>query len=72
MRPSQNCGCDGSPSSLPCRAGWIDAVDVWARSPLEVSGALCGLDGENAEAFSTPHTIPGVGSERSFQFSPSV
>jgi hypothetical protein len=44
-------------------------MDVQARSPLVVSGALCGLDGEKAEVLSMPRTIPSVGSEWSFWFS---
>jgi hypothetical protein len=39
---SQNHGCDGLPSLLPHRAGWIDIVEVRARSLLIVSGALHG------------------------------
>jgi hypothetical protein len=69
---SQNCGCDGLPSLLPHHAGWIDVVDVWARSPHLLSGALCGLDSEKAEVLSTSPTIPGVGSEWSFWFSPII
>jgi hypothetical protein len=69
---SQNHGCDGSPSLLPRHAGWIDVVDVWARSPLIVSGAFLGSNGEKDEALSTSCTIPGVGSERPFWFSPTV
>jgi hypothetical protein len=37
-----------------------------------MSGALCDLDGEKAEALNTPCTIPGAGSEWSFRFSPMV
>jgi hypothetical protein len=47
-------------------------VDVWDRSPLTVSGALCGLHGEKVEALSTPRTIPGMDSKWSFWFSPMV
>jgi hypothetical protein len=72
MRSSRSRGCDVSPSLLPHCAGWIDIVDVRARSPLAVSGALYGLDGEKAKALSTSSTIPSMGSERSFQFSPMV
>jgi hypothetical protein len=61
-------GHDGSPSLLPLHAGRIDIVDMWARSPLDVSGALCGLDDEKVEVPSTLRTIPDVGSERSLQF----
>jgi hypothetical protein len=61
---SENHGRDDSPSLLPCHAEWIGIVDVRAQSPLTVSGALCGLDGEKVEAPSMPHTISGVGSER--------
>jgi hypothetical protein len=43
-----------------------------APSPVVVSGALCGLDGEKAEALSTTCTIPGGGSQWSFWFSPMV
>jgi hypothetical protein len=47
-------------------------MDVRARSPLVVSGALCGLDGEKAKALSMSCTIQGMGSERPFRFSPMV
>jgi hypothetical protein len=47
-------------------------VDVWAQSPLAVSGVLCGLDGEEAEALSMPCTILSEGFKWSFQFSPMV
>jgi hypothetical protein len=69
---SQNRGRDGSPSLLPRHTGWIDVVDVRAWSPLIVSGALRGLDGEKAEAPSAPRTIPDVGSEWPLHFSPTV
>jgi hypothetical protein len=35
----------GSPSLLLHHDGRVDVIDVWARSSLTVSGALCGLDG---------------------------
>jgi hypothetical protein len=69
---SRNRGLDDLPSLLPRHPWWIDVLDVRARSPLTVSGALHGLDGEKAEALSMPCTIPGVGFERPFQFSPTV
>jgi hypothetical protein len=69
---SRNHGRDGSPSLLPHHARWIDVVDIQARSPLAVSGALHGLGGERAKAPSTPRTIPGVGFERPLQFFPMV
>jgi hypothetical protein len=47
-------------------------VDVRVQSPLAVSGALCGLVGEKGKALSTLHSILGVCSERSFQFSPTI
>jgi hypothetical protein len=34
-------------------------TDEWARSLAAVSGASCGLDGEEAEAFSMPQTSLG-------------
>jgi hypothetical protein len=40
-----------------------NAVDEWTWSPLAMSGASCGPGDEEAEAFSMPHTIPGVGFE---------
>jgi hypothetical protein len=49
---------------FPSQAGWTNAADEWAWSPLIVSGASCGSDDEESEAFSMPHTIPGVGFER--------
>jgi hypothetical protein len=61
-------GCDGSSSLLPPLIGWIDVIVVWARPPFTMSGALHGLDGKDAEASSTPHIIPGVGSEPSLRF----
>jgi hypothetical protein len=60
------------PSLLLRHTRWINVVDVRARSPSIVSGALRGLGGERAEAPSTPHTISGVGSERPLQFSPTI
>jgi hypothetical protein len=48
---------------------WHDAVEVWARSPLTVSGALHGLEGEKTEAPYTPHTILGIGSKQWLWFS---
>jgi hypothetical protein len=62
MLSSRNHGHDSSPSLLPRCAWWIDIVDVWARPTLIVSGALRGLDGEKAEAPSTPRTIAGMSS----------
>jgi hypothetical protein len=64
----------GVMACLPCclTTLGVDVVDVQAQSPLAVSGALCDLDGKKAEALSTPCFIPGVGSERPFQFSPMV
>jgi hypothetical protein len=50
-------GHDGSHSWFPHHAGWINAADEWARSPLIVSGMSCSLDGEEAKALSTPRTI---------------
>jgi hypothetical protein len=47
---------------LPCHASWVDIVDVWARSPLIVNGALHGLDGKEVEVTSMTCTIPDVGS----------
>jgi hypothetical protein len=70
IQHSSTC-CQVHVDSCRC-AGWINIVDVWAHSVLVVSGALCSLDGEKAEVLSTPCTIPDVGSERSFQFSPMV
>jgi hypothetical protein len=69
---SRNRGCDNSPSFLPHHTRWIDVVDMWVQSPLIVSGVLRSLDGEMAEALSTLRTIPGVGSEWPFWFSPTV
>jgi hypothetical protein len=69
MHPFQSRGHDGLLSLLPHQAGRIDVVDVWARSPLAVSGALRGLDGEKVEVPSTSCTIPGVGSEWPLWFS---
>jgi hypothetical protein len=60
---------EGSPSLLPYHIEWIYVVDVWAWSPLAMIGVLCGLDGEKAEAPSTPHAILGVGFERPLRFS---
>jgi hypothetical protein len=34
-------------------------TDEWARSLAAVSGVSCGLDGEEAEAFSMPQTSLG-------------
>jgi hypothetical protein len=45
------------------RMGSVPTCSEWA---------LCSLDGEKAEALSTLRTIPSVGSERSFRFSPTV
>jgi hypothetical protein len=69
---SQNRGPDGSPSLLPHHAGWINIIDMRARSPLAVSGALHGLGGKKAKAPSTPRTIPGVGFEQPLRFSPVI
>jgi hypothetical protein len=69
---SRNCGLDDSPSLLPRHAEWIDVVDVRARSPLVVSEALRGLDGEKAKAPSMPRTIPGMGSKQPLQFSSTI
>jgi hypothetical protein len=52
----------GSSSLLPCHASWVDIVDVWARSPLIVIGALHGLDGKEVKVTSMTCTIPDVGS----------
>jgi hypothetical protein len=60
---SQSHGQDSWPFLLPHHTGWIDAVNVRAWSQLPVSGALSGLDGEEAKAPSTPCTILGVGSK---------
>jgi hypothetical protein len=65
----QSRGCGGSPSLLPHHTGWIDIVDVSGRSPLTVSGVLCGLGGERVEAPSTPCTILGIDFEQLLQFS---
>jgi hypothetical protein len=45
---------------MPRHTGWIDVVDVWAQSPLTVSKALHGMDGEKAEVPRMPQTIPGL------------
>jgi hypothetical protein len=63
---------DGPPSLLLHHVSWIDVVDVWAQSPFALSGALHSLDGEKAEAPSTPRIIPVVGSEMPLQFSFTV
>jgi hypothetical protein len=63
---------DGSPSLLPHYANQVDIVDVWARPPLTVSGALCGSDGVEVEAPSLLRTILDVGFEWPFQFSSTV
>jgi hypothetical protein len=57
---------------LAYHASWVDAVDVWARSPLTVNGALRGLVGEEVEAPSMLRTIPDLGSERPLRFSSTV
>jgi hypothetical protein len=62
----------GSPSLLPWHASWVDVVDVWARSPLTVNGALHDLNHEEVEARSMPLTIPDVGSEWPLRFSSTV
>jgi hypothetical protein len=46
MHSSRNCGRYGSPSLLPHHIGWINVVDMWAQSPLTVSGTLLGLNSE--------------------------
>jgi hypothetical protein len=63
MHSFRNHGHGGSPSLLPHHARWIDVINVWAQSPVTVSGALCGLDGKKAEAPITPRTISSVGSK---------
>jgi hypothetical protein len=65
MHSSQSAG---SPSQLPCHAGWIDVAIVWARSPMTMNGASHGLHGEKAEAPNTPHTILDMGYEQPFHF----
>jgi hypothetical protein len=60
---------DGPLSLLLHRIRCIDAAVMRAQSPIVMSGPLHGLDGEKAEAPSTPHIIPGVGFEPSFHFS---
>jgi hypothetical protein len=62
----------GPPSLLPHHAGRIDVVVIWARSPFAVSGVLHVLDGEKAEAPSTPRIILGAGFESSLRFSSTV
>jgi hypothetical protein len=68
----QSCGHDGPPSFLPCHISWIDIVDVQARSPFAVSGALHSSDGENVEVPSTPRIIPIVVSKTPLSFSSMV
>jgi hypothetical protein len=63
-----NHGHDGPPSLLPHHISWIDVIDVRARSPFTVSGALHDSDGEKAEAPSTPCIIPVVGSKMPLRF----
>jgi hypothetical protein len=64
MYSSRDRGRGGSPSLLPRHAEWINAVDVQAQSLHAVSGPFNGLNGEKANAPSTPCTILGVGFER--------
>jgi hypothetical protein len=68
----QSHGRDWLPSLLPHHVSRVDIVDVWARSPFAVSGALHGSDSEKAEASSTPHIILVVGFEMPLWFSSSV
>jgi hypothetical protein len=62
----------GSPSMMPCHASWVDVVDVWAQSPLTVSGSLHSLDGEEVEVPSMPHNFLDVGSKWLLWFSSMV
>jgi hypothetical protein len=57
---------------LPHHVSWIDAVDVRAQSPIVVSGALDGSDGEKAKAPSTPCIIHVLGSKMPLQFCSTV
>jgi hypothetical protein len=61
--------CDGPLSLLPCRVGWIGVVGMQAQPLFVASITLHGLGGEKVEAPSTPHIIPGAGSELSLRFS---
>jgi hypothetical protein len=54
---------------LPRLTERVDVVDMWARSPVAVSGVLRGLDGEKAEALSTLPIILGMGSKWPHRFS---
>jgi hypothetical protein len=47
----------------------VDVIDVWAQSPLTVSGVLHGMDGKKDEVPRPPRIILGVGSEQPLQFS---
>jgi hypothetical protein len=72
MHSFQSHGHDGPPSLLPHHVCWIDIVDVRARFPFAVSGALYSSDGEEAKVPSTPCLIPVVGSKMLLQFSSTV
>jgi hypothetical protein len=61
MQFLQNRGCVGLPSWLPDHVRRADMADEWARSPPAVSGVPCCSGDENAEIFSTPRTILGMG-----------
>jgi hypothetical protein len=58
----------GSPSLMPRPAERVNIVDMWARSPLTVSGVLHSLNGEKAEVPSPPCIIPSMSSEWTLQF----
>jgi hypothetical protein len=60
---------------LPCylaTPGGLTLLTCGLSLPFAVSGALHGLGSEKAEAPSTSHIIPGVGSESSLWFSSVV
>jgi hypothetical protein len=54
-------GCAGLSSWLPHHTGWTNAADEWAWSSFAVIRVPGSPDGEEAEAFSTPRMITGVG-----------
>jgi hypothetical protein len=64
----------GVTARLPCCLATPGGLTLLSAGsvPLAVSGALHGLDGKKTKAPSTPRTLPGVGSERLLQFSPTV
>jgi hypothetical protein len=69
MHSFQSCECDGPPSLLPHRVGWVGVVGLWDQLPFVACGTLHGSDGEKAEAPSTPRIIPGMGSKSSLWLS---